>query len=238
MPSAAATAAVAPRRAVTIASVQLMTATAARGERSSEANPSRSCATCLCERRRCESRAPSPSATAIPHNANTGHHGSAPTLDAATTRAARASILAAASAAYTPPAVHMRPGPSIARAHSATFTASPSFAGANELTRDPTPSRAPACSGQMRPPAAAKAARHAATVQTNASAKPMPPSHSQVGLAPEIAPSADATRLRRSCGIAATTVSAASVTAERIRAGREMVIPGRSLLVTPRLAPG
>ena len=66
---------------------------------------------------------------------------------------------AALSAAYTPPAVHSRPGASIAREQSATFTASPSRAGAKVLTSEPIPSRAAAWRGQIRPPAAPKGGR-------------------------------------------------------------------------------
>ena len=66
-----------------------------------------------------------------------------------------------ASASVPPPARHRRrppsrcrPGASIAFEKSAIFTASPSLAGANELTIAPTPRLAAARLGQMRPPAA------------------------------------------------------------------------------------
>ena len=90
---------------------------------------------------------------------------------AATTSPARVSDRAAASAVYVPVAVHIRSGASIARAQSVILTASPSFAGVNALTMEPIASRAAACFGHRRAPAAESADRHAPTVQANAPRK-------------------------------------------------------------------
>src|SRR6185295_3755166 len=105
---------------------------------------------------------------AEPTRRNTGQIGSACVALATTTSPASVSDRAAASAVYVPVAVHIRSGASIARAQSVILTASPSFAGVNALTIEPIPSRAAACFGQRRAPAAESADRHAPTVQAKA----------------------------------------------------------------------
>src|SRR5471032_450685 len=132
----------------------------------------------------------------------------------------------------------MRPGASIERAHSATFTASPSFAGANELTSAPTPMLAAARHEPMRPPAAPSAERQAPTVQTKLSTNPAPPTTSQCHSAPARAANAEETRPPSRPGVAATATSARSATAERASLEREMVISGPSELGTQYLASG
>ena len=123
-----------------------------------------------------------------------------------------------------PPVVQIRSGPSIALAHSATFTASPSFAGATALTRHPTPIRAAACRAQIRPPAAASAARHAAADARNANPNAPAPTASQPGSAPASDDNASATLGPRSPGAAATATSAASAATERAIRGVEILI--------------
>src|SRR4029077_12572893 len=125
---------------------------------------------------------------------------------------------------------------SIAREQSATLTASPSFAGANELTIDPIPSPAAAQRDEIRPPAAANPARQAPTVQANAPTKPALARSSQPRSASAKAEAADATRLPRRCGDIATAVRVASAIVEIRSCLREIDMTGRSLFVTLYLA--
>ncbi len=188
-PSDAATAIVAPTRDAAMAKVQPRSEPIARGERSSAANPSTNCAT------RGWWSHPGEGACGgeYAHDAAQREyrpHGSAPVAAAMTTSEASARQRAALIAAYTPPAVQSRPGASIAREHSATLTASPSRAGAKQLTSEPMPSRDAAWRGQMRPPAERNADVQAPTVHANAAAKKPTASPSQRGSACPSAPTA------------------------------------------------
>ncbi len=118
------------------------------------------------------------------------------------------------------------------------MTASPSFAGANEFTSEPTPRPAAARRGQISPPAAANPARQAPTVHTNAPTKPMIARSSQLWFAPPSAEMAEATRPPSSPGVRATALSATRAKAEIMSCLRQMVIRERSLSETPHLGSG
>src|SRR5262245_7582740 len=132
----------------------------------------------------------------------------------------------------------MRPGPSIAQEQRATFTASPSFAGAKAFTSAPTPRPAAARRGGIRPPAAANPARQAPTVHAKAATKLALAARSQNRSALPRTSIADATRLPRSWGDRARLATAARASAEAMSCFREMVMDGRSLHVTHYIAAG
>src|SRR5829696_4678798 len=80
--------------------------------------------------------------------------------------------------------------------------------------RQPTPIRAAACRGQMSPPDAASAARHAATDVRKETPNAPAAIASQRGSAPASAANAADTFEPRSCGIVATATTAARATTE------------------------
>ena len=121
---------------------------------------------------------------------------------------------------------------SIAREQSAIFTASPSFAGANALTSEPTPRRAAACRGQMRAPALVRAPCQAPTVQQKAARKASAATPSQGRLASVSASNAGASR-PPSWATATEATRAASPAAERASDRRERVMVWRSIPLTP-----
>ena len=188
--------------------VQPSTVASARGERSSAAKP-------VEQLRDPRVRAASESAPATASSADQRRRARRPARAASRRssrrrrRARRASSDARAAERGVDAAGRPEPArPSIAREQSAILTASPSFAGANELTSEPMPSRAAACRGQIRPPAPRSAARQAPTVQRTPPTKPSAASASQVRSAPPSASSAGRTRPPSRRAVAAAAASA------------------------------